>query len=142
MRNSSIFPHFPALKTLKIPFHLLKFPALLLMVFLMLAPAAPAQQTPPTTTVPTDRGMPGLSPNPRQPDGTMAHMAERMARQRNTDRQKEIVADTARLLKLAQQLNVDVSKSNKDTLSLAVVKEANEIEKLAKTIKDKMKEGY
>lgn len=118
-----------------------KYPTLLLAASLMLAPVVHAQQTQ-TTNPPAEQNIPGLSPNPRQPDNSMARMAERMARQRNTDRQKQIVADTAQLLKLAQQLNIDVSKSNKNTLSLNVVREASEIEKLAKTIKDKMKEGY
>lgn len=117
-----------------------KYPTLLLAVSLTLAPAIHAQQT--QTTNPPEQNIPGLSPNPNQPENAMTHMAERMARQRNTDRQKQIVADTAQLLKLAQQLNIDVSKSNKNTLSLNVVREAGEIEKLAKTIKDKMKEGY
>lgn len=68
-------------------------------------------------------------------------MTARMSELRNTDRQKQIVADTAHLLQLAQKLNEDVSKSDKNQLSLTVVKEAEEIEKLAKTIKDKMKNG-
>lgn len=117
-----------------------KSPILLLAAVLMLVPAIHAQQT--QTTTPPEQNIPGLSPNPTPPDNNMAHMSERMARQRNTDRQKQIVADTAQLLKLAQQLNADVSKTNKDTLSLNVVKEASEIEKLAKTIKDRMKQGY
>lgn len=141
MRNLSHFPHFLSSTFKKSPLQKLKYAALLLVASLMLAPALRAQQTP-TTTNTTEPNIPGLSPNPTQPDGSTAHMAERMARERNVDRQKAIVADTAQLLKLAQQLNIDVSKSNKDQLSLTVVKEAGEIEKLAKTIKDKMKEGY
>lgn len=106
----------------------------------LVIPAASAQQTPINNSPPPT--IPGLSPNPAQPDSSEARMAEKMARQRNNERQKQIVDDSAHLLKLAQQLNADVSKSNKYTLSLPVVKEAAEIEKLAKTIKDKMKEGY
>lgn len=141
MRNP--FHPFRSLELLirKISLHMLTCSALLLGALLMLAPAARAQQTP-QTTIPQQSGIPGLSPNPHQPDDTMEHMSERMARQRNTNRQKDIVSDTNQLLKLAQQLKVDVSKSDKNTLSLNVVREAGEIEKLAKTIKDKMKEGY
>lgn len=140
MRNPSHTPNFPPLQFRKIPPPMPKYPILLLAASLMLAPAVRAQQT--QTTSPAGQDIPGLSPNPTQPDNNMTHMSERMARQRNSDRQKQIVADTAQLLKLAQQLNVDVSKSTKNTLSLDVVKEAGEIEKLAKSIKDKMKEGY
>lgn len=106
----------------------------------LLLPVAIAQETPITNPPPPT--LPGLTPNPTQPDSSVARMAEKMARERNAQRQQKIVEDSARLLKLAQQLNTDVSKSNKYTLSLSVVKEAGEIEKLAKTIKDKMKEGY
>lgn len=140
MRNPSHTPNLLPLQFIMIPLTMPKYRVLLLAASLMLVPAVHAQQTP-TTNAPEQK-LPGLSPNPTQPDNAMAHMSERMARQRNTDRQKQIVADTAQLLKLAQQLNVDVSKSDKNTLSLDVVKEAGEIEKLAKTIKDKMKEGY
>ncbi len=68
-------------------------------------------------------------------------MAEQMAIARNAQRQKQIVSESARLLVLAQNLNADVNKSNKDELSISVVKEAEEIEKLAKSIKDKMRYG-
>jgi hypothetical protein len=81
------------------------------------------------------------SPTTPEPDPTLHHMAERMAMERNIERQKQIVSDTARLLQLAQQLNNEVSKSSKDTLSVSVVKRAEQIEKLAKSIKDKMRDG-
>jgi hypothetical protein len=67
-------------------------------------------------------------------------MAMRMARERNAIRQKQIVADTNQLLLLAQQLNESVSKSNSHQLSVDVVKTAAQIQKLAKSIKDKMRE--
>ena len=57
----------------------------------------------------------------------------------NTARQKQIVADTEKLLALAQQLKADVDKSTKDTLSLDVIKKSDEIERLAHTVKEKMK---
>ena len=66
-------------------------------------------------------------------------MERDQAKMRNTDRQKQLVADTERLLNLANELKADVDKSNKDTLSLDVIKKADEIEKLAHTVKEKMK---
>jgi ATP-dependent helicase/DNAse subunit B len=68
-------------------------------------------------------------------------MVEAMSARRNAQRQQQIVDDTAKLLELAQKLNSEVSKSDKDTLSIPVVKEAEEIEKLAKSIKEKMRDG-
>lgn len=64
---------------------------------------------------------------------------EKLAKARNSDRQKQLVKDTDKLLELAKELKEDVNKSNADTLSLDVVKKAGEIEKLAKSVKDRMR---
>jgi len=61
------------------------------------------------------------------------------AKLRNMDRQKQLVADTQKLVSLANELQADVQKSNKDTLSVDVIRKADEIEKLAKSVRDKMK---
>jgi hypothetical protein len=45
--------------------------------------------------------------------------------------------DSAALLKLATELKAAVDKSNKDTLSLAVIRKADEIERVARGMKDK-----
>jgi nitric oxide reductase activation protein len=70
------------------------------------------------------------------------HMAAELAKARNKQRQQQLVADTEKLLGLATQLKDDVDKSNKDTLSLDVIKKAEEIEKLAKSVKEKMRNGF
>ena len=57
----------------------------------------------------------------------------------NTLRKKELNADTERLLALATELKADMDKTGKDTLSLDVVRKAEAIEKLAKSVKQKMK---
>ena len=64
---------------------------------------------------------------------------EKMEKARNTDRQKHLVQDTDKLLALAKELKEQVDKSNSDTLSVEVVKKAGEIEKLAKSVKDRMR---
>lgn len=92
------------------------------------------------TTAPPGISMPGRA-NPRNTDPALRRMTERMAKERNVERQKAIVADTTRLLNLAKELNDAVSHSSKNTLSLDVVKKADEIEKLAKSIKQKMRDG-
>ena len=68
-------------------------------------------------------------------------LQEQMAQRRNSERQKELVADTEKLFQLAQQLRDEVAKSNKDQLAVPVVKKSEEIEKLAKSVKEKMR-GY
>ena len=81
-----------------------------------------------------------LSPGITDTDGPLNPQLEHdQARMRNLDRQKQLVADTERLLNLANELKTEVDKSNKDTLSLDVIKKADEIEKLAHTVKEKMK---
>lgn len=64
---------------------------------------------------------------------------EKMEKARNADRQKHLVQDTDKLLALAKELKEEVDKSNQDTLSVDVVKKAGEIEKLAKSVKDRMR---
>ena len=54
-------------------------------------------------------------------------------------RQAQIAADTEKLYQMAQELKAEVAKSNKDILSIAVVKKADEIEKLAKSLKERMR---
>ncbi|MGA3046022.1 MAG: hypothetical protein ABSD67_05335 [Terracidiphilus sp.] len=57
----------------------------------------------------------------------------------NAERKKQIANDSAKLLKLATDLKSEVDKTNKDTLSLNVIRKADEIEKLAHDVKEKMK---
>ena len=46
-------------------------------------------------------------------------------------------SDSAALLKLANELKAEVDKSTKDTLSLAVIRKAEEIERMAHGMKDR-----
>ena len=57
----------------------------------------------------------------------------------NIERKKQIADDSAKLLKLASDLKAEVDKTNKDTLSLDVIRKADEIERLAHSVKEKMK---
>jgi type VI protein secretion system component VasF len=51
----------------------------------------------------------------------------------------DLLADTEKLYQLTQELKAEVAKSNKDTLSISVVKKAQEVERLAKSIKERSK---
>jgi hypothetical protein len=68
-----------------------------------------------------------------------AKMERDMAKKANQERQAQLQRDTDHLLKLANELKQYVDKSNEHTLSLDVVKKAEEIEKLAHSVKEKMK---
>ncbi len=103
---------------------------------------AGAQQQLPLPPIARPPASPGQSPNPSDDnDGdSMAHRAMmQQAQKRNDQRQKDIVNDTAKLLSLAQELKVEVEKSSKNQMSVSVIKKAEEIEKLAKSVKEKMK---
>lgn len=54
-------------------------------------------------------------------------------------RKKQIADESAELLSMALALKSEVDKTTKDTLSLNVIKKADQIEKLAKSVKEKMK---
>ena len=95
-------------------------------------PNLPPSQQMPGSTIPSI-GAPEVT------DDRMMRMEQEQAKMRNVDRQKKLVEDTEKLLSLANQLKEEVGKSNKDTLSLDVVKKAEEIEKLAHSVKEKMK---
>ena len=96
-----------------------------------------------TPLTPPNGNNTSLNPGANQPDDNP--MAKRMsveqAAKRNDLRQKEIVNDTAKLLQLSQELKAEVDKSTKNTLSVSVVKKAEEIEKLAKSVKQKMRDS-
>jgi hypothetical protein len=80
----------------------------------------------------------------RLPDaGKQSELREPQTKKQNFDaaaeRRKQLAEDSARLLKLANDLKAEVDKTNKDTLSLNVIRKAEEIEKLARNLKEKMK---
>ena len=57
----------------------------------------------------------------------------------NAERKKQIADDSTKLLKLATDLKAAVDKASKDTLSLDVIRKADDIERLAHSVKEKMK---
>lgn len=57
----------------------------------------------------------------------------------NAERKKQLSDESAQLLTLAMALKAEVDKTNKDMLSLNVIRKADEIEKLAHNVKEKMR---
>ena len=76
---------------------------------------------------------------PKLDDSPLGNNDARLAIARNDERQKKLVSDSDKLLELATQLHDDVSKTNQHILSVDVVKRAEEIEKLARSVKERMK---
>jgi Tfp pilus assembly protein PilN len=59
---------------------------------------------------------------------------------RIAERQKRLEADTEKLVALTTALKAQVDESNKDILSIDMIKKAEEIEKLARSVKERIKE--
>jgi hypothetical protein len=68
-------------------------------------------------------------------------MMNRQLREANKKRQQDIRNDTDKLFQLAGELKSAVDKTNENLLSLEVVRKADEVEKLAKRVKEKMRDS-
>jgi hypothetical protein len=65
-------------------------------------------------------------------------MMGRRMRAMNIERQKEMVSDTNKLLRLARELNAEVAFQRSDALTPDQVRKVAEIEKLAKNVRERM----
>ena len=66
-------------------------------------------------------------------------MTRELEKKAEKQRVAELKSDTDKLLKLSEELKTYVDKSDENVLSLDVMKKAEEIEKLAKSVHDKMR---
>jgi uncharacterized protein YlxW (UPF0749 family) len=78
-----------------------------------------------------------VPPPPSQAEKDM-HAQQR--KEANKKRQQDLKNDTDKLFQLATELKAAVDKTNENMLSLEVVRKADEVEKLAKRVREKMKE--
>ncbi|HVP65216.1 MAG TPA: hypothetical protein VMT82_09980 [candidate division Zixibacteria bacterium] len=62
-----------------------------------------------------------------------------MEKAREQQRYKDMKRDAEKLLELATELKQQVDRSDENTLSLDVVKKAEQIEKLAHSVKSRMR---
>ncbi|WP_047486945.1 hypothetical protein [Terriglobus sp. TAA 43] len=67
-------------------------------------------------------------------------MVNSQAQMAAADRQKKMLADADELLAKAQLLKAAVDQTRRDELSIDVIRQADEIEKLAKSVKDRMRQ--
>ena len=72
-------------------------------------------------------------------DRTIEELEREQVKKRNKERQENLQKDTQRLLDLATELKKYVDTTNEHVLSLDVMKKCDEIEKLAKSVKTKMR---
>jgi len=109
--------------------------ALSLVCALMLASPARIADSP--TTSAAQQGRTGPAPPPSQAE---IEMQKRAAMQRNQERYAKIKKDTDQLLELATQLKKSVDEASDQKLSVEVIRKAEQIEKLARQVRQKMAE--
>ena len=80
-----------------------------------------------------------VNPPMTDEDAARARITSDMAKRAAKDRAAAIKHDTDKLLKLSVELKDSVDKSDENVLSLDVIKKAEEIEKLAHSVREKMK---
>lgn len=119
------------------------------LTLIVCAPALQAQSQPAPTEVAQlqKRAMAhGGQVQPTPIDATWVEPHQQLARTLVTntfyERQAALRRDTEKLLSLAAELKQNVDRTSPSILSIDVIKKAQEIEKLAKSVKDKMKDAY
>lgn len=115
---------------------------LLLGAAALLASTAQAGQEPATAGPEKPYLIPSANPLPDK--NAQMQMREQQVNQQNfeaanLERKRQLNDDSTKLLTLAISLKAEVDKTNKDTLSLNVIRKADAIEKLAHDVKEKMK---
>jgi len=83
---------------------------------------------------------PGSLSQPAPGDPIQGRADHKMEEAQVSDRFKHIQQDTRTLLQLATELQAAVDKADKEELSLDVIRKAEQIEKLARSVKEKMRQ--
>jgi hypothetical protein len=88
-------------------------------------------------------GMPDqVNQRPQNPFGDIGNddplFAEKRLRALNQERQKNMVSDAAKLLKLATELNTEMGSADPPSSTPEQIRKLAEIEKLARSVKEKM----
>jgi hypothetical protein len=111
----------------------------LAMAFVMLAGLAVRSQSgPPRDIINRPAPMPS---DPSSAGDYDPIMMERRMTALNNERQKEMVSDTNKLLKLAKEVNDEIAARDTGGLTPDQLHKIAEIEKLARGVKDKMADG-
>jgi hypothetical protein len=107
---------------------------ILLVCFIAVSAAAQQVQTPRPAMPPVTASPPMVDDN--DPNSRLEHEMQKKAAK---ERVAELKSDTDKLVKLSMELKGYVDKSDENVLSLDVIRKAEEIEKLAKSVREKMK---
>ncbi len=108
------------------------------------SPVAAQQQQPggiPPLSQPTGvPHVPGMGTADSAPDPMRESAHAAMLRQANEQRHKRMLDDANKMVQLSNELKADVEKTQKDELSVEVLKKAAEVEKLAHDVQQRMKQ--
>jgi hypothetical protein len=101
-------------------------------------------QSPPTVFPPTASQSSGRAPFGTEPDAPpdpmLRRAQEEAAKKRNIERQNKLTSNSERIVQLAGELNAGVAPAGKGPKSAAALsKKAEEIEKLARSVRDLMR---
>ena len=117
--------------------HLVKSIGIFLLIFYTFeGQSTPQQSQQPQPPLPRSM-QPGTSPD--SGSGLPPQFEKEMQRKANQQRQADLKRDTEKLVKLSTELKDYVDKTNANVLSMDVIKKAEEIERLAHSVKMKMR---
>jgi hypothetical protein len=96
----------------------------------------PLPGPPPSSPSPAAIPLPAA---PAQADSSERQAAKPGPEEISAERKKQVAEKSASLLKLASELKAEVDKTSEDTLSLAVIRKAEAVEKMAHSVKEDAK---
>jgi len=124
---------------------MLKYVAASVLLLALFVPLAQSQQ-PKLTPVDQVQAQKVAADREVRVDLTPNQQRERMERDQIVhmimERHSQLRRDTEKLVALTAELKEHVDKAGINTLSMDVIKKAEEIQKLAKSVQDKMKNAY
>lgn len=71
----------------------------------------------------------------KEPQGTPGNRPGEAQAAARSERDKQIIEDSAKLLKLANELKTEADRTTLDTLSVGIIRKADEVGKLARSIR-------
>ena len=115
-----------------------KLIACIVITVLMLGIMSTAAQQDDVLRIVVQQPIPPMS-QPHPEDEARRKMERDLAKKANEERHAALKRDADKLLRLSTELKAFVDKSNENMLSVDVIKKAEEIEKLAHSVREKMK---
>jgi hypothetical protein len=109
------------------------------LLLLLLLPLAAREGSSPTQRRPRQKGNTAADAQSRGTAEPPILVDSEIAKRANKARQEALQQDTEKLFQLASELKEYVSATNENILSVNVIKKAEEIERLAHRVREKMK---